>query len=63
MVGVVAYLARVRYCYEVYISDTKSICTRSMVFFKHKYLTIMPTITPSELSFLRQTISQMLYQA
>ncbi len=40
--------AREHYCYhEVYISDTKSICTCLTNFFKHKYLT-MPTITPSD---------------
>jgi hypothetical protein len=32
-------------CHEVYISDTKSICTCLTVFFKHKYLT-MPSLTP-----------------
>jgi hypothetical protein len=32
-------------CHEVYISDTKSICTCLIVFFKHKYLT-MPSLTP-----------------
>ncbi len=34
-------------CHEVYISDTKSICTCLTVFFKHKYLT-MPSITPAD---------------
>ncbi len=34
-------------CHEVYISNTKSICTCLTVFFKHKYLT-MPSITPAD---------------
>jgi hypothetical protein len=34
-------------CHEVYISNTKSICTCLTVFFKHKYLT-MPSLTPSD---------------
>ncbi len=34
-------------CHEVYISDTKSICTYLTAFFKHKYLTV-PSLTPSD---------------
>jgi hypothetical protein len=34
-------------CHEVYISNTKSICTCLTVFFKHKYLN-MPSLTPSD---------------
>jgi hypothetical protein len=34
-------------CHNVYISNTKSTQVCSLVFFKHKYLT-MPTLTPSD---------------
>jgi hypothetical protein len=34
-------------CHTVYITNTKSTCTCSSVFFKHKYLT-MPTLTPAD---------------
>jgi hypothetical protein len=34
-------------CHEIYISNTKSICTCLKVFFKHKYLTL-PSTTPSD---------------